>query len=322
MVSKKVLAIGMIAILIVAGAFFLIPGGDAKEAEIIGDVTVTVKEIGTDDEYSATLSIAPPSWTEQMFLTANQDIRETELLDFTQNAGTLKGASRYSIVVASSITLTGNNIASITKNVVKISGAYTSDPQNVILPGTSPSVSKTVWQSDNALVLGETRTVTSDTFQTFKRLIVTDPPVPLTGAHIAKGLTFKVMVEVEGIDGNGKAVSTSVSANLVLTASLGADGSISASITGISSTTTPITTGGSGSTSYTSTASNQGATLNGDRIDGSITTVQISAYAVDDNGQTVVNTATATMKIVVNSYSQSALSVVITGISVGGYTAV
>jgi WD40 repeat protein len=62
-------------------------------------------------------------------------------------------------------------------------------------------------------------------------------------------------------------------------------------------------------------------TLNGDRIDGSVITVQISAYAVDDSGQTVVNTATATMKIVVNSYSQSALSVVITGISIGGYAA-
>lgn len=258
MVTKKILAIVLVTILIAAGAFFLMPDGSAEEADIIGDVTVTVKEIGADDEYSATLSIAPPSWTEQMFLSVNQDIREADLLDFTQNAGTLNGATRYSIVVSSSITLTGNNIASITKNVVKISGAYTSDAQNVILPGTSPSVSKTIWQSDNALVLGETKTVTSDSFQTFKRLIVSDPAVPLTGAHIAKGLTFKVLVEVEGIDGNGKAVSTSVSANLMLTASLGEDGSISASITGISSTTTPITSGGNAGTTYTSSLINQG----------------------------------------------------------------
>jgi len=61
--------------------------------------------------------------------------------------------------------------------------------------------------------------------------------------------------------------------------------------------------------------------LNGDRIDGSLITVQISAYAVDDSGQTVVSTSTATMKIIVNSYTQSGLSVVITDVGVGGYVA-
>jgi len=238
---NKLLVIGLVAVVIVAGFLFLFPNGESEEAEIIGDITVTVTEIGTDNEYEGTLSIVDPSWSEQMMFSVGQDIRETDLLDFTQNAGPLKGTSKYSIVVSSAISLTGSNIASISKNTVKVSGSLTYQGVSMKLLHAF-DVGAQVYQADNALVLGQTKTITSTGFRYVTPTLAPITPFDLTGAHIVNGVTLKVQVDVDGIDYNGKAVTTSVSANLVLSASLVADGTLSASITSISSTTTPLST--------------------------------------------------------------------------------
>lgn len=57
--------------------------------------------------------------------------------------------------------------------------------------------------------------------------------------------------------------------------------------------------------------------LNGNRIDGTLVTALIAAYAVDDSGTTVRSEVSATLKISVNSWSQSGLSIAITGMSAG-----
>jgi len=62
--------------------------------------------------------------------------------------------------------------------------------------------------------------------------------------------------------------------------------------------------------------------LNGNTIDGATITCTVSAYAVDDSGADIGNSQTATLKISVNSWSQSGLSIAITSMDVGGYAAV
>lgn len=57
--------------------------------------------------------------------------------------------------------------------------------------------------------------------------------------------------------------------------------------------------------------------LNGNTIDGATITCTITAYGVDDSGASIGNSQSATMKINVNSWSQSGLSIVITGMTSG-----
>jgi len=244
---NKLLVIGLVAVLVLGGFFFLIPNAGAEEAEIDGSMTVTISEMGsTVNEVAATVDIGDPSISEQMMLSIGGDIRQEDfkpLADFTQDAGKLKGATQYSIKCSSTFTVTGKNIETVTSSTITFRGyvAFTSSGgsgSHYLLK--SASRTDTISTITGAVPFGVAKTVVSDPFS-YKLNGLDDTTVSkLTGADMTGGTTIVFDVLVNAVDYNGNNVRVQKSGTLLVTASLMDAGSMSVVISSMSSSVTAL----------------------------------------------------------------------------------
>jgi hypothetical protein len=244
---NKLLVIGIIAVLIIGGLYFLVPNVRGEETQIDGEMTVTISEMGSlVNDVAATVDIGDPSISEQMMMSIGGDIRQEDfkpLADFNQDVGKLKGASYYSIKCSSTFTVSGNNIASITNSAITFRGyiAFTStggSGSHYMLKSTTKT--DTVSTITSAITFGTAKTVTSDAFSYKLDGLDSTTVSKITGKDLTGGTTIVFDVLVNAVDHNGNNVKVQKSGTLLVTASLMDAGSMSIAISSMSSSVTAL----------------------------------------------------------------------------------
>lgn len=249
---NKLLVIGIIAIVVVAGFMFLMPEAEGND-EIGATATVYVQSVNGGEIMEAEIDISKLSMTEQMMLSISDEVRTA---DFTGSISALSWGGSYNVWAVTKVKVTAtDDIASLTKIRCSWGGK----------PGVAGgSINVAPDHATNTASTAALVSVGGDV----------GPAVENTNAAFGTEYSFD-----QSSVSNGKFSMWKV---------------------------------------YDSSSSRYVFTnLYGDTIDGATITCSVSAYAVDDSGANIGITQTATLKISVNSWSQSGLSIAITGMTAG-----
>lgn len=249
---NKLLVIGIIAVVIVAGFMFLMPSAEGDD-DIEATATIYVQSVNGGEIMEAEMDISKLSMAEQMMMSISGEVRE---MDFTGSISALSWGGAYNIWVVTKTKVTAtDDIASLTK----IRCSWGGKPG---VAGGSINVAP-----DHATNTASTAALVSVGGEV-------GPALEKTGLVFGTEYTFD-----QSSVSNGKFSMWKV---------------------------------------YDSSTSRYVFTnLYGDTIDGATITCTVSAYAVDDSGADIGISQTATLKISVSAWSQSGLSIAITGMSAG-----
>ncbi len=241
---NKILVLGIVAVLVIGGLWFLWPEGDGDE-DMNGTATICVQEVGKAETYEAVFDLGDPSSSELMMMSLfGQGIRGSDFaLQSTPGepggdpepeglTGVVK-LGKYRVWAKATVQISGTDIPSATLSASQVKFSATTGAGVACCYTSSPTTANVV--IDNALKYGQTVTVDQSTVGKWLYVKSGTTTTSLLGQDL-DGMNLNVYITASAVDQNGKTVNAATSATLKLTvSSWAADGTLSAVITSLSS---------------------------------------------------------------------------------------
>lgn len=237
---NKLLVVGIVGVLIVAGFLFLFSNTEGGD-DVNGTATIFVEsELG--DVGSMEMDIGAPTMSEQMMMSIGQGIRGEDFMLQEQaddpNPGSptpypitgIAKALKYNVWMTAKITVSGTNI--LNNALIGSSVQFRSGNADRTIYYTASTGSTTATLT-NKLVLNSATTVDQSTVGKWSYIESGTTTTALLGSDL-DGMTLSIAATATAKDTNGNTIGFSVSASIVLdVTSYVADGTLKASITDI-----------------------------------------------------------------------------------------
>jgi hypothetical protein len=242
--NLKLIAIGIVAMIIIAGAFFLYMPSDDDSENTSMTATIVIEELDTGEMIEAEIDLSEPDWTEQMMLSFGENIRSTDFKPLYStdpgggdNPGLINGPIRangkYAVYLKGTCHVSG---AELSSNNVDLTLTF----HGKVMKPTAGDMSSTAATSGQNVKIIKNIPVNTDYVfdQSTAGKFTYVGTASFLGANL-DGAWLYIDMGVIGQDGT-KTVSYTGTFGILLSVGDWTDASVSASITDISVGTTVI----------------------------------------------------------------------------------
>lgn len=253
---NKLLVIGIIAVVIVAGFMFLIPTAEGDD-DIEATATIYVQSVNGGEIMEAEIDISKLSMTEQMMLSISDEVRTT---DFTGSISALSWGGAYNIWAVTKLKVTAtDDIASLTKircswgGKPGVAGGSINVPPDHATNPTASTVLVSVGGEMNPAI--EATNVVFGTEYTYDQSSVNSGKFSMWKAYdsassrwtftnlygdTVDGATITCSVSAYALDDSGASIAISQTATLKISVNAWSQSGLSIAITGMSAGTAAV----------------------------------------------------------------------------------